>query len=102
MIKVTGIRFRPASKIYYFDPNHLELEEGQGVIVETARGLEYGWVAISERLVKEGDIVSPLRKVVRIATKEDEKQLEYNQRKEKEAFIICNEIIEKHGLEMKL
>lgn len=102
MIKVTGIRFRPASKIYYFDPNGLDLSEGQGVIVETARGLEYGWVTIPEKTVKEGDIVSPLRKVIRIATEEDDKQLQYNQRKEKEAYIICNEKIEKHGLEMKL
>lgn len=102
MIKVTGIRFRPASKIYYFDPDGLKLEENQGVIVETARGLEYGWVAINEKLVKESEIVSPLRKVIRVATEEDEKQLKINEKKEKEAFIICNEKIDKHGLEMKL
>ena len=85
MIKVTGIRFRPASKIYYFDPDGLDLEEGQGVIVETARGLEYGKVAISEKMVKENEIVSPLRKVKRIATEEDHKQLKINEKKEKEA-----------------
>ncbi len=102
MIKVTGIRFRPASKIYYFDPDGFILEEGQGVVVETARGLELGFVVIAEKMVKKGDIVSPLRKVIRVATNEDLEKLERNRVKEKEAFSICESKIENHQLEMKL
>ena len=102
MIKVTGIRFRPASKIYYFDPDQFSLEEGQGVIVETARGLELGFVVIPEKTVKKVDIVTPLRKVIRIATNEDLEKLEQNKSKEKEAFEVCSEKIKDHKLEMKL
>lgn len=102
MTNVTGVRFRPASKIYYFAPNEIKTTENQGVIVETARGLEFGLVAIPEKMVNKGDIVSPLRKIIRIATEEDLKQVESNKQKEKEAFIICNEKIDKHKLEMKL
>ncbi len=102
MIKVAGIRFQQAGKIYYFDPSDFELETGMHVIVETARGVEMGTCLIPPKLVEDEQVIQPLKPVLRIATDEDEKVVEHNKEKEKEAFAICKEKILKHGLEMKL
>lgn len=102
MIKVLGIRFRTAGKIYYFDPLDLDVKLGDSVIVETARGVEYGSVVLGPKEVNEEDIVSPLKPIIRIATEEDDKINAGNRKKEAEAFKICLEKIAKHGLEMKL
>ncbi len=102
MVTVVGVRFKRAGKIYYFDPGDIEIKLGDHVIVETARGIEYGDVAIAPRQVPESDIVSPLKKVIRVATKEDDEHEQENRKKEKEAFEICLKKIEKHGLDMKL
>lgn len=102
MVNVVGVRFRNAGKIYYFDPDDLDVEEGMNVIVETVRGIEYGEVVIANKDVDEKNIVAPLKKVMRIATKEDTIQYEENQKKAEEAFDICLKKIEKHGLDMKL
>ena len=102
MVKVVGIRFRNAGKIYYFGPGKLQLKAGMHAIVETARGVEMGTVMTDPREVSEESVVQPLKPVIRIATEQDEKQAEKNRQKEKEAFKICLEKIRKHGLEMKL
>lgn len=102
MIKVIGVRFRTAGKIYYFSPGKFEIKQGDHVIVETARGVEYGKVVIGTRKVKDEEVVQPLKAVIRIATEQDHKTEEKNREKEKEAFQICLEKIRKHGLEMKL
>ena len=102
MIKVVGVRFRQAGKVYYFDPADLDIKRGQHVIVETARGVEYGYVLEGIKEVTEEDVVMPLKTVIRIATSEDDKKAEENVEKEKKAFKICKEKIAKHGLEMKL
>ncbi len=102
MPMVVGVRFRRAGKIYYFEPGSLVLAVGQGVIVETSRGLEFGEVVQPNKVVPEEDIVPPLRLVRRIATEVDYEQLKENRRREKEAVQICLEKIEKHRLEMKL
>ncbi|MGI6308192.1 MAG: PSP1 domain-containing protein [Dethiobacteria bacterium] len=102
MPEVVGVRFRRAGKIYYFDPGTLELKPGQDVIVETSRGLEFGEVVQENKEVGEGEIVSPLRLVRRMAAKNDYQQLAENKQKETDAVHICLEKIEKHGLEMKL
>lgn len=99
---VIGVRFRKAGKIYFFDPAGLKIEQGNNVIVETARGVEYGAVVIGPRDVEESKIVQPLKAVIRIATPEDDEIEHKNRQKEKEAFGICLEKIKKHGLEMKL
>lgn len=102
MIKVVGVRFKKAGKIYYFDPDELEIKQGDFVIVETARGVEFGEAVIGIKEVTEEDIVSPLKKVLRIADGEDRAKDEENKEKEKEAFNICLEKIGEHGLPMKL
>lgn len=102
MVKVTGVRFKKMGKIYYFDPGKLELENGMHVVVETARGIEYGLVVIGSKEVSEDKIVPPLKKVLRIATAEDDRTVELNKMKEAEAMEICRQKIEKHQLEMKL
>lgn len=102
MVQIVGVRFKSVGKIYYFDPGDLTLEVGTSVIVETARGVEMGTVAIANRLVDESGVVQPLKKVVRAATKEDFKKVEDNEKKEAEAFVICAEKIKAHKLEMKL
>lgn len=102
MVKVVGIRFRNAGKIYYFGPGKLQLKAGMHAIVETARGVEMGTVMTDPREVSEESVVQPLKPVIRIATEQDEKQAEKNRQKEKEAFKICLEKIAKHKLEMKL
>ncbi|MGN0342240.1 MAG: stage 0 sporulation family protein [Roseburia sp.] len=102
MIKVVGVRFRSAGKIYYFDPGKKDIKAGMHVIVETARGVEYGTVLIPPREMPEEKVVLPLKPVIRIATEEDAKTVEKNRAKEKEAYKICQEKIKKHKLEMKL
>ena len=102
MTRVVGIRFQKAGKIYYFDPCGFDLETGMHAIVETARGVEMGTVLIPPKDVEDEKVIQPLKPVLRIATDEDEKTIEKNKEKEKEAFEICKEKIQKHGLEMKL
>ncbi|MBS4959832.1 MAG: stage 0 sporulation family protein [Clostridiales bacterium] len=102
MIEVIGIRFKKAGKVYYFDPAGLKIEAGDHVIVETARGVEYGTVVRGNAMVQDDQIVPPLKKVIRVATEEDAKEDEENRRKEKEAFQICSEKILNHKLDMKL
>ncbi len=102
MIKVIGVRFRVAGKIYFFSPGNLEIRRGDYVIVETARGVEYGRVVSGPQEVKEEEVVQPLKSVIRVATEQDEKTEIKNREKEKEAFQICQEKIRKHNLDMKL
>ena len=102
MTEIIGVRFKSGGKQYYFDPAGLEVQPGQGVIVETSRGLEYGECAQGNTQVEEETVVQPLRPLVRIATEEDEKTVEKNREKEAKAFQICQEKIAAHGLEMKL
>lgn len=102
MVEIIGVRFRPVGKIYYFDPDGMNIEKGTNVIVETARGIEYGEVVIANREVDDDKITSPLKKVIRIATDEDSEHLNDNISRAKEAFKICEKKIEQYGLEMKL
>ena len=102
MVKVVGIRFQRAGKIYYFDPLDYDLETAMHVIVETARGVEMGTVLIPPKEVEDDKVIQPLKPVIRVATDEDEKVMERNKEKEAEAYVICKEKIAKHGLEMKL
>lgn len=102
MTNVVGVRFRNAGKIYFFSPGRLEISTGQHVIVETARGVEYGSVVLGPRDVEDDKVVAPLKTVIRIATPEDDETEAKNRDKEKEAFRICLEKIAKHNLEMKL
>lgn len=102
MVKVIGVRFRTAGKIYFFDPGKLSVKRNDHVIVETARGIEYGTVVGKPREVADDKVIQPLRPVLRIATERDDEQEAANRKKEKEAFKICFEKIQKHGLEMKL
>ncbi len=102
MIKVIGVRFRPAGKIYFFAPGKYQVSPGDKVIVETARGVEFGSVVTGPKDVEEEKITQPLKSVIRVATPDDIRKEEKNREKEKEAFSICLEKIRKHGLEMKL
>ena len=102
MVTVVGVRFRLAGKIYYFDPAGFELKQGDQVIVETVRGIEFGKVMIGPREVSEDKVTFPLKKVIRIATPEDHVQLKENEAKSKKAFDICLQKIKQHQLEMKL
>ncbi len=102
MVKVVGVRFKKAGRIYYFDPGDLATELDTPVIVETARGIEFGNVVMISKEVPEEYIVNPLKTVIRIATEEDVKHLEENREKEKEAFGICLQKIKDHNLDMKL
>ncbi len=102
MIKVVGVRFKKAGKIYYFDPGDLVISKNDNVIVETIRGIEYGNAVIGIKEVPEEEIVAPLKKVIRVASKEDTVKYEENIAKEGEAFRTCLEKINVHGLEMKL
>ena len=102
MEMVVGVRFRNVGKIYYFNPKNYKVKVGDHVIVETARGVEYGRVVLDPRSVKEDEVVHPLKEVLRVATKEDEEHEAENRLKEKEAFKICKKKIREHGLDMKL
>jgi cell fate regulator YaaT (PSP1 superfamily) len=100
--QVIGVRFKKAGKIYYFDPDGNSLEPGDAVIVETARGIEYGDVVVPQKSVTEQEIVLPLKKVLRKASPEDREKMLENEQKERESFRICLEKIEGHNLPMKL
>ena len=102
MTRVIGVRFRQAGKIYFFAPGKLHINQGDKVIVETARGVEFGSVVTGPKEVPDQDIMQPLKSVIRVATEEDKRMEERNREKEKEAFNICLEKIRKHNLEMKL
>ena len=102
MTKVIGVRFRNVGKIYYFDPKDFDIYTGDHVIVETARGMEYGLVVLAPRDVEDEKVVQPLKEVLRVATPKDDEKEEENRRKEKEAFVICQKKIREHELEMKL
>lgn len=102
MYDVIGVRFKKAGKVYYFDPGQLQVTAGDFVIVETARGVEYGKVVIDKRQVGENDVVLPLKKVIRVASKKDKIEVEENKAAAREAFDICLEKIKDHGLDMKL
>ena len=102
MVTVIGVRFKRAGKIYFFDPENLDIKAGMHVIVETARGIEYGLVAVGRKEIEEGKVVQPLKEVIRIATPEDDEINKLNKEKEKEAFDVCLEKIRKHELAMKL
>lgn len=102
MVEVVGIRFKQAGKIYYFSPGELQIAAGDGCIVETARGVEYGQVVLNPKNVSDSEVVQPLKQVLRIATSEDYERLERNQARAKEAFQIANEKILEHNLPMRL
>jgi len=102
MTKIVGVRFRNAGKIYYFDPADMDMETGTHVIVETARGVEFGVVMIPPKEMEDDKVTQPLKPVMRIATDADEKQHAKNKEKQIGAYKICQEKIAKHGLEMKL
>lgn len=102
MTKVVGVRFSDTGKMYYFNPKGFDIKNGQEIIVETANGLEFGKTSTGVKLVEDDEVVSPLKPVIRIATDEDRKKVEENKRKEKEAFEICYQKIQKHNLEMNL
>ena len=102
MVKVIGVKFRNSGRVYYFDPGELDIQAGQGVVVETARGVEYADVTMGVTEVEENAVVSPLKPVQRVATEEDLSMRQYYWDKEKEAFPICEQKIKEHGLDMKL
>ena len=102
MILIIGVRFRKSGKVYYFDPAGLPIDKGKHVIVETARGVEYGTVVLSPRNIDNEKVIQPLKPVIRLATEEDDNINTENILKEKEAFDICLEKIKKHNLKMKL
>jgi len=102
MIKVIGVRFRTAGKIYFFDPMKFPIKKDDHVIVETARGVEYGTVVCDPKEVEDDKVIQPLKPVLRIATPKDDETEKVNKEKEKEAFRVCMEKIKKHNLEMKL
>ncbi|MDO3681519.1 PSP1 domain-containing protein [Paenibacillus ehimensis] len=102
MFSVVGVRFKKAGKVYYFDPSDLPIDQDSAVIVETARGVEYGRVVIGRRTVGESDVVLPLKKVIRIADQQDAQLVEDNKQAAKNAFAICQDKIRDHQLRMKL
>ena len=102
MTEIISVRFRPGGKQYYFDPMGLAVAEGQGVIVETGKGLEYGTCVRRNTMVEDGAVVQPLRPVVRLANERDERQVRENRGREKEALRTCQQLVERHGLDMKL
>ncbi|MGN0635193.1 MAG: stage 0 sporulation family protein [Acutalibacteraceae bacterium] len=102
MAMIIGVRFKEVGKVYYFDPKDIEFQVGENVIVETARGIECGEIALANQDMPQEEIVHPLKPVIRKANKEDLKTVEKNKEKEINAFNICQDKIEKHKLEMKL
>ncbi len=102
MVEVIGVRFRTAGKIYFFDPGRFQIKKGDHVIVETARGIEYGTVVSEPKEIENEKVIQPLKPVLRVATPKDIEQEAANKEKEKEAFQICLEKIKKHNLDMKL
>ncbi|AEG58414.1 PSP1 domain-containing protein [Desulforamulus ruminis] len=101
-VKVVGVRFKTAGKVYYFDPDGIELKQGDHVVVETTRGVEYGEVVVAPKEVPDEEVVAPLKQVLRKATAEDDQQVQANREKEKKAFHIAVEKIVAHELPMKL
>ena len=102
MSEIIGVRFKRVGKVYYFDPSGIRFSVGDGAIVETVRGVEYGEVVIANRTAEEGELVKPLKKVIGKAGDKDRKKLADIEKKEKDAFNICLEKIAKHKLSMKL
>ncbi|MDR3240141.1 MAG: stage 0 sporulation family protein [Clostridiales bacterium] len=102
MVDIIGVRFKKAGKIYYFDPDDMDIQQGTPVIVETARGVEYGYTDIGRKSVEDDKVVQPLKKVIRIATEEDARQKDANALRGTEAFRICLEKIKNHDMRMKL
>ena len=102
MISIIGVRFRPAGKVYYFDPTGFEVETGSHVIVETARGVEFGTVVLGKREIEETPDMPPVKPIIRLATEADEERVAANAAKEKEALALCAEKVAKHELDMKL
>ena len=102
MAKVVGVRFRNVGKIYYFDPKEYEIRLYDHVIVETARGMEYGKVVMPPKEVPDEEVVHPLKEVLRMATKEDDKREKANRQREREAYKVCQQKIREHNLDMKL
>lgn len=102
MIEVVGVRFKKVGKAYYFDPGDLKLGMGDHVIVETARGVEYGEIVMLRREVDEKKIVQPLKKIIRKATPKDDEHLKHNKEKEKDAYVVCQKKIADYKLDMKL
>ena len=102
MANIIGVRFKKPGKIYFFDPDGIEIKKGQYVIVETAMGVEYGEVAIANRAIPDEKLEKPLKKIIRVATYKDKKQNEENKKKEQEALKICQKKIEEHKLDMTL
>lgn len=102
MVNVIGVRFKPAGKTYYFDPLDFDIKQGDSVIVETSRGIEYGEVVMSKKTIDNDQFKKPLKGVIRIATEEDTEKSKRNRELEKEAYKICLEKIQNHKLEMKL
>jgi cell fate regulator YaaT (PSP1 superfamily) len=102
VFNVVGVRFKQAGKIYYFDPLEIEVKQGEYVIVETARGVEFGQVMVGPKQVGEDKVTLPLKNVIRVATTEDRTQLAENKEKEKKALTICQQKVDQHNLDMKL
>ncbi len=102
MTKIIGVKFKTAGKMYYFNPLDFDIKRGMNVVVETSRGIEYGEVVMGIREVEDSTVVKPLKSVIRIANDDDTRHYNENKEKEKEAYRICLEKIEKHGLDMKL
>lgn len=102
LFNVVGVRFKQAGKIYYFDPVEIEVKQGDFVIVETARGVEFGQVMVGPKQVSEDKVTLPLKNVIRVATPEDREQLSENKEKEKKALTICQQKVDQHKLDMKL
>ncbi|MCP8971200.1 PSP1 domain-containing protein [Ectobacillus ponti] len=102
MYDVVGVRFKKAGKVYYFDPNQLDIPEQEFVIVETVRGIEYGKVVMNKKQVDENDVVLPLKKVIRIANENDRSIVEENKRAAREAYTVCSQKVIDHELDMKL
>ena len=102
MTEVIGVRFKRVGKVYYFNPDKLDIPAGANVIVETARGVEMGEVVLANHMVEDGAVVQPLKKVIRVATDKDLATVERHRKKEKETFATCEKAIAEHGLDMKL
>ena len=102
MIEVVGVRFKPAGKIYYFDPNDFPLHTDEAVIVETARGIEFGEVVLTDKMVDVEDVVLPLKKVIRIATEEDKERVDENMNLASNAMEVCQKKVKTHKLDMKV
>ena len=102
MTEIIGVRFKDGGKLYYFNPNGVQVQAGQHVIIETSKGIEFGECALANTMIDEMELIAALRPMLRVATEEDYAQVKANQEKEKKAFQICQDKIAEHKLEMKL